>query len=86
MSVGGTGYARPMNFVEPQTWWDRLSGETQVRLLAGPLNEVPGDLIPEVVKAGAPVAGAWFTPTENGPDKLSLPRNFEEFLATQRQR
>jgi hypothetical protein len=43
------------------------------------------DLIPEVIKAGAPVAGAWFTPTLNGPDKLSLPRNFEEFLESRRQ-
>jgi hypothetical protein len=74
------------NSVEPQAWWDQLSDETQARLLAGPLNEVPGDLIPEVVKAGAPVAGAWFTPTENGLDKLSLPRSFEEFLEAQRQR
>lgn len=74
------------NFAEPQTWWDRLSDKTQARLLAhNPLNEVPGDLIPEVVKAGAPMTGAWFTPTENGPDKLSLPRSFEEFLEARRQ-
>ncbi len=74
-----------MNFPEPQAWWDRLSGATQARLLvSNPLNEVPGDLIPEVVRAGAPVAGAWFTATENGPDKLSLPRNFEEFLEARR--
>ncbi|WP_164202370.1 hypothetical protein [[Micrococcus luteus] ATCC 49442] len=73
------------NFPEPQTWWDQLSDETQTRLLANnPLNEVPGDLILEVVKAGAPVTGAWFTATENGPDKLSLPRTFEEFLEAQR--
>lgn len=72
------------NFPEPQTWWDRLSEQTQARLLAEPLSEVPGDLIPEVVRAGAPVVGAWFTPTENGPDKLSLPRHFEEFLRARR--
>jgi hypothetical protein len=73
------------NFAEPQKWWDRLSETTQARLLANnPLNEVPGDLILEAIKAGAPMTGAWFTHTEHGPDKLSLPRSFEEFLEVRR--
>lgn len=74
------------NLVEPQVWWDRLTEGTRARLLAEPLNEVPGDLIPEVVTAGAPMSGAWFTPTLNGPDNLSLPRAFEQFLEAQRRR
>lgn len=73
-------------FEEPQAWWDRLSATTKERLLAQPLSEVPRDVLAEVVQAGAPVTGAWFTYTDEGPDKMSLPQSFEDFLEKQRPR
>lgn len=52
--------------------------------MQNPYERVPGDLVPDVVRAGVGVVGAYWPGVADGPDGFELPSNFQDFVELQR--